>query len=157
MILETAHPPSRRCRRGAAFTLVELMVSMAIIGIVVLAIYGAISSGVTSIRMARENLRATQILIEKMEGLRLYTWGQLNTPGFVPTSFVVPYDALSTNLNAGVRYYGTVVITDYPHNTSYAADMRLVKVSLRWHTGGLARSREFSTYVSESGIQNYLY
>lgn len=149
----------RPCRRfsGGAFTLVELMVSMAIVGIVVLAIYGAISSGISGIRMARENLRATQILIEKMEGLRLYTWDQLNTPGFVPTSFVVPYDALSTNMNSGVRYYGTVTISNYPHTTSYAPAMRQVTVSLRWQTGNLNRSRELSTYVSESGIQNYIY
>ena len=146
----------RRCRR-AAFTLVELMVCLFIVGIVVIAIYGAISSGVTSVRMARENLRATQILIEKMEGIRLYTWEQLNTPGFVPTSFVVPYDALSTNLNSGVRYFGTVVITNYPYNTSYAEGMRQVIVSLRWQTGSLNRTREISSYVSESGIQNYIY
>jgi len=149
-----APQPPARCR---AFTLVEFMVSMAIVGIVVLAIYGAISSGVSSIRMARENLRATQILTERMEGLRLYTFEQLNTPGFVPTSFVVPYDALSTNLNAGVRYYGTMVITNYPYNTSYGPSMRQVNITLRWQTGSLARSREFSTYVSESGIQNYIY
>src|SRR5262245_5124330 len=140
-------PPSARCR---AFTLVELMVSMAIVGIVVLAIYGAISSGVSSIRLARENLRATQILTERMEGLRLYTWGQLNTPGFAPTSFVVPYEALSTNLNAGVRYYGTVMITNYPYSTSYGSAMKQVNITLRWQTGRLNRSREFSTYVSES-------
>lgn len=156
MRLEQPLRPSRRIS-GGAFTLVELMVSMAIVGIVVLAIYGALSSGVSSIRMARENLRATQILIEKMEGLRLYTWEQLNTPGFVPTSFVVPYDALSTNLNSGVRYYGTVTIGNYPHTTSYAPAMRQVTVSLRWQTGSLNRSRELSTYVSESGIQNYIY
>lgn len=156
MTFDHALRPPRRPTTGA-FTLVELMVSMAILGIVVMAIYGAISSGVSSIRMARENLRATQILIEKMEGLRLYTWDQLNTPGFVPTSFVMPYDALSTNLNSGVRYYGTVTISNYPHTTSYAPAMRQVTISLRWQTGSLNRSRELSTYVSESGIQNYIY
>ena len=142
---------------GHGFTIIELMVCVFIIGIVVMAIYGAISSGIGSIRLARENLRATQILIEKMEGIRLYTWEQVNSPGFVPTTFVVPYDALATNTNSGVRYFGTITITNYPNSTTYGSEMRLVTVRLNWRTGNLDRTRELSTYVAQSGIQNYIY
>ncbi len=131
---------------------------MAIVGIVVLAIYGGISAGITSIRMARENLRATQILLEKTESLRLYTWDQINAPGFVPRNFVVPYDATLTNTNgAGVLYYGAVTITRFPASVSYADDLRRVRVELNWKTANLPRTREILTYVSKSGIQNYLY
>src|SRR5262245_60113042 len=103
-----------RPRPGRAFTLVEVTVSLAIVGIVVLAIYGGLSAGITSIRMARENLRATQILLDKTESLRLYTWEQLNAPGFVPKNFIVPYDSTVTNTNSGVLYYGTITIQDFP-------------------------------------------
>ena len=146
-----------RPRRGRAFTLVEVIVSMAIVGIVVLAIYSGISAGITSIRMARENLRATQILLEKTESFRLYTWDQINAPGFVPRSFIVPYDATLTNTNSGVLYYGTVTITRFPASVSYADDLRRVRVELNWKTGNLPRTREILTYVCKSGIQNYLY
>ncbi|MEY2407449.1 MAG: hypothetical protein QOF48_119 [Verrucomicrobiota bacterium] len=131
---------------------------MGVVGVIVLAIYGALSSGISTIRMARENLRATQILLEKMEGVRLYTWEQLNTPGFVPTNFIVAYDALTTNTNAtGVRYYGEITIANSTNTTTYADSMRLVTVSLRWTTGTVPRSRSVQTYVSEAGIQNYIY
>jgi prepilin-type N-terminal cleavage/methylation domain-containing protein len=150
--------PSNRPLRGGAFTMVEVTVSMAIVGIIVLAIYGGISFGISSIRMARENLRATQILLEKTESLRLYTWDQLNAPGFVPKSFVVPYDATLTNTNgAGILYYGKVTIIRFPNNVSYGDDMRRVRVELNWQTGSMPRTREILTYVSKSGIQNYLY
>ena len=144
--------------RGEAFTLVEVTVSMAIVGIVVLAIYGGISAGIASIRMARENLRATQILLEKTESLRLYTWEQINTAGFLPKSFIVPYDTTVTNTNSGVRYFGTITLQKFPPGwASYADDMLRVRVELNWKTGNLPRTREIHTYVSKSGIQNYIY
>ncbi|MFM1769673.1 MAG: hypothetical protein RJA22_2202 [Verrucomicrobiota bacterium] len=152
--LHSSHGP-RNARN--AFTLMEVTVCLAILGVAVLAIYGGITAGISGIRMARENLRATQILLDKMEGIRLYTWSQLNTPGFIPASFVEPYDPLSTNLSSGVLYSGTVEITPHPGNATYSADMRAVRVTVNWQTGGLPRSRQLSTYVSESGIQNYLY
>jgi len=158
MKTESGNRPNRPSR-GGAFTMIEVMVSMAIVGIVVLAIYSAISAGVTSIRMARENLRATQILLEKTESIRLYTWDQINATGFVPKNFIVPYDATLTNTNgAGVLYYGTVTITKFPAGlASYSDDLRRVRVELNWKTGNLPRTREILTYVSKSGIQNYLY
>lgn len=153
--------PSRHQRQAArklrAFTLVEVTVSLGVLGLAAMAVYGGITAGISGIRLARENLRATQILIDKLENIRLYTWSQLNTPGFVPTSFVEPYDPLATNLTSGVAYTGTLAIEPHPVATTYAADMRVVRVTVQWQTGGLQRSRQMSTYVSKSGIQNYLY
>lgn len=150
------HRPAR-ARRVGAFTLVEVSVSIAIVGIIVLAIYGALSSGISTIRLARENLRATQILIEKTEGMRLYTWEQLTTPGFVPTNFTAAYDALSTNSGAGVLYQGAIAIAPSTNAASYAPDLRVVTVTLRWQTGQLPRTRTMQTHVAKNGIQNYIY
>jgi len=147
----------RRAWGCSAFTLVELIVAMAIIGVVVVALYGAISHGFSSVRLARENLRATQILVEKMEAIRLYDWDQLTTPGFFATNFSVAYDPANTNLSGGVIYSGQVSIGPVPLNTSYSNDMRLVTVALTWQTTGLPRKRDLSTYVCRTGLQNYLY
>jgi uncharacterized protein (TIGR02598 family) len=152
----------QRARHGA-FSLVELTVAMAIIGVVVVAVYGAITSGVTTMRLARENLRATQILVEKMEAIRLYTWEQLHATNFIPTSFTVPYDAaaITTNAttNAGLVYHGTFTITNAPLATTYADELRLVTVSLVWtsQVTDMPRRRELKTYVCRTGIQNYIY
>jgi prepilin-type N-terminal cleavage/methylation domain-containing protein len=72
----------RRTAARAAFTLVELVVAMAVIGVVVVSLYGGITSGISSVRMARENLRATQILVEKTEAIRLYRWDQITNSLF---------------------------------------------------------------------------
>ena len=157
MRIELGHRPDRS-RRGSAFTLVEVVVCTAIIGIVTLAIYSGMSAGVATIRMARENLRATQILLEKTESLRLYTWEQINANGFVPKTFVVPYDTTVTNTNSGVLYYGKITFQKFPPGqASYADDLLRVKVEVSWKTGNLPRSREIHTYVAKSGIQNYMY
>jgi prepilin-type N-terminal cleavage/methylation domain-containing protein len=138
------------------FTLVEIVVAMFVIGISVVALYGAISSSYDTIRFARENLRATQILTEKTEAIRLYGWEQITTPGFIPTTFNVPFDPVNTNA-PGPTYNGTISIKKIPNSVSYADDLRRVNVELQWNSRGRSRYREFSTYVCRTGIQNYKY
>jgi len=141
--------------RGRGFSILELVIAMALIGMIVLAVYGAITSGMGTMRMARENLRATQILLDKMEAMRLYNWDQVNS-AFIPPTFIANYDVNSPT-NSGILYYGTVEINDANTGTTYAGDMKQVTVRIRWKTGAIARTREMSTYVCRTGIQNYIY
>ena len=154
MLIKFRHASARR---NSGLTLVEAVFALAILGLIVLAVYGAITSGVTSLRMARENLRATQILVEKTESLRLYNWDQLNT-NFIPSRFIAPYDATTGSTNSGVLYYGSIELINNPDvGTSYSNSLRLVTIRLDWTTGRIKRSRELSTYVCRTGIQNYVY
>jgi prepilin-type N-terminal cleavage/methylation domain-containing protein len=154
MLSKTRHASARQ---NSGLTLVEVVFALAIIGLVVLAVYGAITSGMTSLRMARENLRATQILVEKTEALRLYNWDQLNT-NFLPTKFIVPYDTTAVSTNSGVLYFGSITLVNNPDvGTSYSSNLRQVTIRLNWTTGRIQRSREISTYVCRTGIQNYVY
>jgi prepilin-type N-terminal cleavage/methylation domain-containing protein len=146
----------RPAAAAAAFTLIELVVAMAILGVVVVSLYGGITSGIRSVRMARENLRATQILIEKTEAIRLYRWEQLTNTAFISTNFSVAYDP-TTNGIGGVIYSGRLSIAPAPLNVSYSNDLRLLTVQLSWTTGSLARQRQLTTYVCRTGLQNYLY
>lgn len=155
MNLKQPDPQENRPREGA-FTLVEVVTAMGVIGLLVLAVFGAITSGVGTMRMARENLRATQVLLEKTEALRLYNWDQLNT-NFMPTAFVVPYDVTTTNTKSGILYYGRMTIQPADTGASYNDQMRRVTVRLDWRTGQIARTREMTTYVARSGLQNYVY
>ena len=147
-------PERRDGRSSQAFTILEVVVAMILILMLVIAIYGAISSGMTTIRMSRENLRATQILLEKTEALRLYNWDQLNS-AFIPPKFTANYNVSGTN--TGILYQGTVEIGPANTGTTYDNEMRSVTVRLNWVTGKIARSRELSTYVCQSGLQNYVY
>jgi len=136
--------------------ILELVIAIALIGMLVLAVYGAITSGTGTVRMARENLRATQILLEKMEAIRLYNWDQTDT-NFIPSTFTVNYDVTSTSTNSGILYYGQVTLAPANTGTSYSDDLKLVTVRLDWKTGQITRSRQLSTYVCRTGIQNYIY
>jgi prepilin-type N-terminal cleavage/methylation domain-containing protein len=155
MNLNWSHQNGIRWKRQA-FTFVEVVTAMAILGLLILAVYGALTSGVGTIRMARENLRATQVMLEKMEALRLYNWDQLNT-NFMPAAFLVPYDVNTTNTSKGILYHGRITIEPSDTGASYNDEMRRVTVHLDWTTGHIARAREMTTYVSRSGLQNYVY
>ena len=143
-------------KRGQeAFSLVEVTIGMGIIGTSAVALFAGFTSGFFNMEMARENLRATQIMLEKTETIRLYSWDQINMAGFVPATFSAPYDPNSTN--SGIIYNGRLIVSGCPLPVSYSNDMRQITVSLNWRTGNLDRSRTFTTYIARNGLQNYIY
>jgi hypothetical protein len=141
--------------RGA-FTVLETLLAMGLLLTLILAVCGAITFGFNTVRLSRENTRATQIMVEKTEQLRLFNWDQLTstTNRFLPTNdFHVRY--YSTNL--GVTYTGRVSIRPVKLAVPYSNDMREVHIRLNWQTGNMPRTRTMTTFVSRYGIQNYIY
>jgi len=149
---------SSRFRRSlAAFSLIEVTVGMGVMGTVVGALLTGITGGFFTMRMARENLRATQIILEKVETIRLYSWDQINQPGFIPPDWFHGYPPNGAPNGQGMIYPGSLTITNAPIASSYSSDMRMVTVRLNWKTGSIDRSREFSSYISRYGLQDYIY
>jgi hypothetical protein len=148
-------------RRGEnASTFIETLVGTSIMAIMFASLYTAMSSGFSMVSVARENLRATQIMLNRMEGLRLYNWNQLVYSNMIPTTFTENFYPLGSSGNTGITYYATMSITNLtldPPATYDAGMMRQVTVQVRWTSGGIERTRQMSTYVSEYGVQNYLY
>jgi|SRR5688572_5071350 len=146
---------SRR-RTNAAFSLIETLVAVALVGVVLVSLYTGISNGFAFAKATRENLRATQILQEKMETIRLYTWEQLNTPGFVPTNFLEGFYASGTN-SGGLIYTGRVVIAGAGISETYSNNLKKVTIRLAWKSGQVVRTREMETLTAKHGLQNYIY
>ena len=48
-----------------AFSMIEVTMSMGVIGVSVAALFSGFTSGFFTMQLARENLRATQIMLEK--------------------------------------------------------------------------------------------
>ncbi len=140
-----------------AFTLIEVMIAVLIIGITFVTLYLGFTQGFAIIQVARENLRATQILQEKTETIRLYTWEQINSNGFIPTTFNVDFYPAGTSGARGITYNGTLTISAPPVTESYANDMKLVTVRVNWTSGKVNRQREMRTMVSRYGLHNYIY
>src|SRR3979409_391348 len=129
------HPLSPRGR--SAFTLVEVMISVAVLSVSSMALFCCFSSGFFNMRMARENQRAIQIMLDKTETIRLYNWTQINSNGFVPTTFTNIYDPQVTNSAQTIVYTGTVHLTNAPYNVSYSNDLKQLIITLTWRTGNV--------------------
>ncbi len=133
---------------------------VAVMGTVFLSLYTGMAAGFQSIRNSRENTRATQIMLEKFETIRLYNWEQINTPGFVPTTFTAqffPNKAGVANAGTGVTYVGRVTVSPIPFTDAYGSDMRSVRLDVSWNSNGQTHTRTFTSFVGRYGIQHYVY
>src|SRR5216110_2852634 len=105
---------ARKRRLVAAFSLVEVTISLGVVGTIAGAMLTGIMGGFFTMKMARENLRATQILLEKVETIRLYDWDQINTPNFIPALFTNSYDPQVVAADRGLNYTSSVAISSSP-------------------------------------------
>jgi type II secretory pathway pseudopilin PulG len=156
--------PAKRPAAQTAFSLIELVVAVSIILVVFVTIFGGMTMGLTITQLSRENLRATQIMLDKMEGVRLYRWDQLtNSNVLIPSFsnwFFETNNIGSTNATGnGVQYTGVVSVAAIPLTTSYTNYMRAVTVTIGWTSGNgnLSHTRSMTTFVSQQGMQNYIY
>lgn len=129
---------------------------MGVVGIVCVSLYSGLTSGMASVRMSRENERATQIMTEKLDTIRLYSWEKLTTPGYIPTSFTKAFGPANLD-GSRITYAGTVTIGSAPVSTIYSTNLRQVTVTLDWTTGSVRRQRSMTTMVAKDGMQNYIY
>ncbi len=151
--------PKRAAR--AAFTLAEVVIAVFLLGVVVLALFGAFSAGITIIQNERENIRATQIMLQKMETVRLLTWSQGVNSGIAATNFTDYYDPLATA--KGVAYQGSYLAATAATNipADYRNQLRSATVTVYW-TNYIGRrpvvhSRQVQTFVARYGMQNYVF
>ena len=144
-----------------AMTLIEVVLATGIISITGAGVISSVNYGLYIMRVARENQRATQVILEKLEAIRLFNWTQVTNLAFIPDSFTAPYDPTGAPGNQGTTYYGTMVVSApvFTGTTpNYAANLRQFTVSVSWtNNGGLAHTRSLTTYVGQNGIQNYVY
>jgi prepilin-type N-terminal cleavage/methylation domain-containing protein len=166
------HKPARP-GTAHAFTLIEVMISMAVVALMFVSLYAGITQGLAVIATARENMRATQIMVEKIELLRLYSWDQLNQPGFIPPVFAerlmpstttnssttaATVDALGIPAGVGTIFVGSITL-ETPTNisTAYSTNMRLATLTVSWTNANIRRTRSMQTLVAQLGIHDYVY
>jgi type II secretory pathway pseudopilin PulG len=151
-----------------AFTLIETAVAVCILLVVFTTIFATVTMGLSITQASRENLRATQIMLDKMEGIRLYNWTQLTNGNYLQSSFTnwffetnnIGATAASGN---GVMYTGSVAVT-FPATMPaiYSNSMRVVTVTVGWASqswviGASNHVRTMTTFASQMGMQNYIF
>ena len=146
-----------------ASTLVEVLMSGGILAIMATSLCAAFISGFASIKTTREELRATQIMTQKLEAIRLCTWAQLSN---CPTSFQEYYDPLGIpNSTAGTLYEGTFsttgVATNIPSSVSYKDRLHLITLTVTWtnyiNNSPIIHTRQMQTLSAYNGLQNYIW
>lgn len=153
----------KRCQQG--WSLAEVMVAVVVLAIVFVSLFVAFSYGFTVIRATREDLRATQILTQKIEGIRLCTWAQLSS---CPTNFTDTYATLGSTNSSALTYYGTITRgqnSTLPNGSvGYRDQVQLITVTVTWKTPGVSandpavtHTRSMQTQSAMYGLQNYLY
>ena len=145
---------------AAGFTLVEAIVGFGIFGMCFAALLAGMTFNVSTIKFARETVRATQVMEEKLDTIRLYTWDQINTPGYIPSPFYTlffPTNAFSGSQPLGVTYTGLVTIASAPLTEAYKSNMVKVTIDLYWPSKPQVRHAQMTTFVSKYGLQTYVY
>ena len=163
---KTQRVPTRSAAPGApspaqrAFTIAEVLVAVFVLGIACISLYAGFATGFMLVDSTRQELRATQILTQKAEALRLCTWSSLTN---FPLTFSESYDPTSTN-NQSILYVGTVT-TDaasvIPNSAAYQSNMCVATINLYWtnFSGGqkIVHNRTSQTMIARYGIQNYIW
>jgi len=73
------------------YTTMEVVIAVFIMSIMFISLYAGITFGFGVSRTERENLRATQIILERMEGIRLFRFDQLSDTNLNPLTFSRTY------------------------------------------------------------------
>lgn len=144
----------------SAYTLAEVIISVFLLATMAVSLFSALSYGFSNVQADREDLRATQILLQRTEAIRLCTWSQLQSMTFQTT-----YDPSgASNGSAGTVYYGKIETNSpvaVPSTCAYKTNMVQVTVTVNWtnYVGAraIAHSRTAQTQVARYGMQNYVW
>ena len=145
---------------SAGFSLVENVVALTIVSIMLTSLYGAFASGFSTIRTSRESQRATQIMLSKLERVRLCSFDQITDTAYNPISFTESFDPKDQAAgNGGVVYSGTFTPTvpavgSFPE--TYRTNLLLVTVSVSWTNGALGHTRSMQSYVARDGMEGFV-
>src|SRR5881396_2841565 len=103
-ILQT-QSKTRAQKASRGFTLVETMVAIFVSAIFLSAHYLAFAAGFSIVTVSREDLRASQIMLQRMESIRLCSYSDLTNAAKYPPSVTQYYDEKGqTNGNGGAAY-----------------------------------------------------
>ena len=91
-VMKTWSSLSRQPIQGkSAYTLAEVLIAVTIIAILFVSLYRGIAFCFDATRAERENLRATQVILRRMEGIRLFNWNQITNTALNPPIFYEEY------------------------------------------------------------------
>lgn len=138
-------PGSRR-----AFTLVEVLLAVLILGMVIVSSILLLRMGFGMIETARDQTLASQFLQSEMETLRLKNWTEISQ---LPATedFTIDSDFDET---AAERFACTRLVED----ARPGVDVKTITIRAEWTTSnGVQRELLYSTRMAKDGLNDYYY
>jgi hypothetical protein len=122
------------------------------------ALFTGLAFGFSSVKAMRENLRATQIMVQRLEAVRVAPYNALQDAATYPTTSTEYYSPSAQVGGKGTPYTITYNWTPGPASLppSYRTNVLLVTVTASWKSGNVQRTRSMQSYVARYGIQRYV-
>ncbi len=151
---------------ASAFTLAESLMAIAAGSVMLLSLYTSFLYGFRATRVVREDLRATQILVQRMEKIRMCSFNQIQDPTLNPPTSTEYYDPTDqSNGRGGVAY--TVTLTNtvatkadlnpgYGGLVWYTNNVLKITATATWTNGNVQQVRSMQTFAARNGIQSYV-
>ena len=138
----------RRISNQSGFTLTEAMIATVILGLVLGSVLAIVSQCFRYLTDIRRTARASQVLQQEMETIRLMNWTQVQA---LPSTFSDPMDTNHI-------YTGTITKSAYD---SYSGTTTVVQVTLQVGWANQAANRvltnTLSTLISNGGLNKYVF
>ena len=158
--------PARASRPETGYTLTKVLVGAATLGVVVGSLCVPLSAAFCVVQSTRQNLRATQIVMQKAEALRLFTSSQVCDANHQRKPlFVERDDPRGVTSNPGSAQYTGYLSAAGPAAgdllNAYRANPRAVTVTLCWtnYNGAqpIVHTREIQTRLARNGTPKYIW
>ncbi len=133
--------------RKKAFTLIEILLALAILGVGLVGILSLFAVGAGSARQALNETRAAllgQIVLEEIKYLGASTSANFNT---VTSSLGI--NAYKTGLTEYNNFTLGLVVTDNPLGATQAPNLKKIDLTVSWDKGN--KQEKFVTYITKYG------
>jgi type II secretory pathway pseudopilin PulG len=143
---------SLRSPRG--ILLIDVLVGIAIVGIVFTGLFGAFELAVVAVSRAKVEAEANALLNSEMEYVRSLPYGDVGTPGGAPGGTIPAMSVQSVNGTAYTVQAAVEYIDDPADGTgasdedSNPHDYKSVLITVSWQAGNATRSVSVESYVA---------
>ena len=140
--------PAGGIRAVQAFTITEVAIVTALLGILLVTILGVVSQSARIIHDIRLTARSSQVLQQKMEDIRMATWAVLTN-----------YPSSSINTSSTDGSYTVTVTTNQYASYGGATTILLVTLTTTWtnFTSRVIETNRLTTLVTNGGLNQSIY
>lgn len=141
-----------RVRFRRAFTLVEVIIAAAVIGLGVTSAFVTVQLGLSNLDNARMTTLVSQILQDEAERIRLQNWSAITA---MPSTATVPLPAQFENSIAG---NGRLTLERNVSAVAGNSDSRVIEIVCNWKgISGTSHTRKLFLRYARGGLYDYYY